>query len=447
MNHSELAQDLLDRARVKGASAGDVVIVDGSGFDVQVRLGKIDQLSSAREKRLGLRLFVGQRMAICSTADFSSESLQGLVDDCYALARATAEDPYSGLPAEPPPAAPPVELGLYDPALAELSSEAKIDLALRAEGAALAADARIQNSEGGSLSQGERSVVYASSAGFTGRYASSSISLSVSPLAHENGSMQRDYWYSVSRRLAGLEPPEAIGRTAAARTLRRLGARKIRTCRVPVVFDPETAGDLLGTLGAAVSGYAIYKEASFLIGKLGATIAAAGVTVIDDGTLPGRLGSRPFDGEGLTTRRTPVVENGVLRSYLLDSYAGRKLDLASTGNAARSVGDAPGVAPTNLYLQAGTTAPEAIVQSVRQGLYVTELIGFGVNLVTGDYSRGAAGVWIENGELTHAVHEITIAGNLNEMLRNIDAIGSDLVFRGSIAAPTIRIAEMTIAGE
>jgi PmbA protein len=449
-DYRDLAADLLRRAQDKGATAGDVVVVDGSGFNVQVRLGAIDQLSSAREKRLGLRLFAGQRMAIGSTADFSDASLQSLVDDTVRLARATAEDPFAGLP-EPGSAAvaPPseAELGLFDPAVAELPTETKIEMAKRAEATALAADPRIVNSEGGSLSQGDRRMVYANTNGFRGGYASTSLSLSVSPLARADGSMQRDYWYSVAHRLQKLEAPEAIGRTAAQRTLRRLGARKVATCRAPVIFDSETAAELLGSLNAAVSGYSIYKGASYLIGRVGTRVAAAGVTVVDDGRLAGGLGSRPFDGEGLPTRRTVVVENGILQSYLLDSYSGRKLGLASTGNAARSVADAPAVAPTNFYLAAGTHAPEQMIRSVRNGLYVYEMIGFGVNLVTGDYSRGASGIWIENGELAFPVQEVTIAGNLNDIFQNIEMIGTDLEFRGSISAPSLKISEMTIAGD
>jgi PmbA protein len=237
-----------------------------------------------------------------------------------------------------------------------------------------------------------------------------------------------------------------VGQEAAKRTVRRLGARKIATRKAPVVFDQEMSASLLGNLCSAASGYALYKGTSFLIGQLGKKLAPDFVTVYDDGRMAGGLGSRPFDGEGLATRKTTVVERGVLTSYLLDSYSGRKLGLASTGNASRGVGENPSVGPTNFYLVPGTMSPTEIIRSVRAGLYVTELIGFGVNMVTGDYSRGAAGFWIENGELAYPVEEITIAGNLKTMLADIELVGNDLEFRGRIASPTIKIREMTIAG-
>lgn len=258
--------------------------------------------------------------------------------------------------------------------------------------------------------------------------------------------MQRDYWYSTKRKLRDLASSEEVGRRAALRTIRRLGARKIKTCQVPVVYDSETASELLGNVSAAVSGYAVYKEASFLAGAVGKTVASSCVTILDDGLIPGGLGSRPFDGEGLSTRKTPVIRKGVLENYLLDSYSGRKLGMASTGNAARSVGDSPSVAPTNFFLVPGTQTPEEIIRSVRSGLYVIELIGFGINLVTGDYSQGAVGLWIENGELSYPVEEITIAGNLKNMLMNIETVGNDLELRGSVASPTLKIGRMMVAG-
>lgn len=308
------------------------------------------------------------------------------------------------------------------------------------------ADPRIRNSEGAEFDAGSHQVVYAASNGFHGTYRTSSCSLTVVPVASDNGSMQRDHWYSAQRHLAKLDAPESIGRTAAVRALRRLGARQVPTCEVPVVFDPDMAASLLGHLAGAVSGSALYRGMSFLKDKLGHSIAPAFVSVDDDGTLPSGLGSKPFDAEGVATRRTPVIADGVLTSYLFDSYSARKLGSRSTGNAARSVADAPNVSPTNFFLRAGDAAPEEIIQSVRSGLYVTELMGFGVNPTTGDYSRGASGLWIENGELAYPVEEITIAGNLLQMLRTIEVVGSDLVLRHSVSAPTIKIAKLTVAG-
>ncbi|MCI0370103.1 MAG: TldD/PmbA family protein [candidate division NC10 bacterium] len=442
----DLPRDLLTRARSRGASAGDAILVESDTFSVQVRLKAIDKVKQARERRLGLRLFFGQRSAITATSDLSADSLSRLLEETCAMAAATPEDPAAGLP-EPSALSPKIpDLDLYDGSAFDLSLEERIALARRTEEAALAADPRITNSEGGEFEATAARICYANTHGFLGEYRASSHALTVVPIASADGQMQRDYWYSVHRKLSGLEAPEAIGRTAAARTVRRLHARKIPTQEVPVIFEPEVAASLLRTLAGAASGSAIYKKASFLAGRLGEMIASPAVTVVDDGSLPGALGSRPFDAEGLPTRRTVLVEQGVLKSYLLDSYSARKLGLASTGNAGRDIGDAPGVTATNFFLLPGPHAPEAILRSVDRGLLVTELIGFGVNLVTGDYSRGAAGLWIERGEVAFPVEEITIAGNLTEMLRQIEMVGNDLVLRGRVAAPTLKIARMTVAG-
>jgi len=437
---------LLAGARRHGATAADVVVAEGDGLDVGVRLGEIEKLKRARQKHLGLRVFVGQRSAVTSSADFARDAVKRLAEDTCALARVIAADPFAGLP-EPAELATAVpDLDLYDAAVEDISAEQAIAWAQEAEAAALQADPRITNSEGGECGTSTSRVLYASSLGFRGEYRDSAVSLSAVPIASENGAMQRDYWYSAQRKLARLEAPADIGRKAAARALRRLNARSVPTCEVPVVFDPEMAAGLLRHLAAAVSGYALYKGTSFLIGKLGERIAPDFVSVVDDGRLAGGLGSKPFDGEGLATRRTVVVERGILTSYLFDTYSARKLQHRSTGNAARSVGSSPSVSPTNFVLQPGTCTAEEIIRSVPRGLYVTELIGFGINPVTGDYSRGAVGLWIENGELTYPVEEITIAGNLLQMYAGIEMVGNDLDLRHAVAAPTLKIGRMTVAG-
>jgi PmbA protein len=445
--NAELASDILAQSKKKGATAGDVVMAESDSSFVAVRLREIEKISQAQEKRLGLRLFFGASSATASTSDISKGAIERLVDDTCALAQATAKDGYSGLPAPEDLAKEFPDLDLVDDRARSLSVEEKSQIALDAEKAALEADPRITNSEGAEFSSGISRVLYANSHGFRGEYRGSSYSLSVAPVAGSNGSMQRDYWYSSQRKFSRLESPEAVGRRAAERALRRLGARKVKTCECPVVFDPEIAATLLRQLSSAISGYSLYKGASFLVGKLGEKIASEPVTVIDDGTIPGALGSRPFDGEGLATRKKTVVERGVLKSYLLDTYSGKKLGLPSTANAARSVGDAPGVSPMNLFLLPGAPTPDQIIASVDNGFYVTELIGFGVNLLTGDYSRGAAGLWIEKGKLAYPVEEVTIAGNLKDMLRNIEMVGNDLELRGRVAAPTIKISRMTVAGD
>ena len=444
--YSQLALDLLGKAKRGGATEADIIIADGETFSVQVRLGAVDRLTKAREKRLGLRVFVGKRSASTSTSDFSAESLDQLVAETCTLARAVVEDPVSGLPAADQMAGERPDLDLYDST--RLNTEQQIELAKRVEAAAMSTDERVTNSEGGDFDSSSGRVVLGNSHGFLGEYQSSSFSMSVSPIATDpvTGAMQRDSWYDVRRKFAKLDSPEMVGLEAARRTVRKLGARKVSTQRVPVVFDSETAGSLMGNLCSAVSGYALYKGASFLAGQLDKPLAPEFVTVYDDGRVVGGLGSRPFDGEGLPTRKTTVVERGVLKSYLLDTYSGRKLGLASTGNASRSVGENPSVGPTNFYLAPGTKTAQDIIKTVKQGLYVTDLIGFGINMVTGDYSRGASGFWIEGGELAYPVEEITIAGNLKDMFAGIEMIGSDLVFRGRIASPTVKITEMMVAG-
>lgn len=442
----DIASFLLEQAAARGATAADAVVAEGSSLLVAVRLGEIEKVKRADAKHLGLRVFVGERSAVTSTADFSRDALVILAEQSVALARVTAPDPYAGLPPHEELATTVPDLELHDPAVAEVTVEQAFEWCKTGEAVALGADPRLTNSEGAELSAGTSRVTYAASNGFSATYPSSQCGLWIVPVATQNGSMERDYWYTSARHLNALDPPEAVGRTAAARTLRRLGARKVPTCEVPIVFDPDMAASLLSHLAGAVSGTALYKGTSFLLGRLGQAIAPSFVHVSDDGHLARALGSRPFDAEGVATRHNEVIRDGVLKSYLFDTYTARKLSARTTGNAARAVSDAPYVSPTNLVLQAGESSPEAIIRSVRSGLYVTELMGFGVNAVTGDYSRGASGLWIENGELAYPVSEVTIAGNLLQMLRDIEMVGNDLVLRRSIAAPTVKIARMTVAG-
>jgi PmbA protein len=443
----DLGEQILSMAKTNGASEGDVVMVESESFFVTVRMGEVEKVSQAGEKRLGLRLFFGNSSASASTSDISRKSIAKLVEDTTRMARVTAQDPHSGLPDGALLARDLPPLDLLDDTARGVSVDEKIQLALDTEKSALAYDERITNSEGAEFSNQFGRVVYVSSGGFAGEYSGSTFGHSVAPVATQNGGMQRDYWYSSNRKFAKLESPQSVGERAAQRVLRRLGARRVRTCEAPVIFDPEMAASLLRNLASALSGYALYKGASFLAGKLGTQIGSELLTVIDDGMIPGALGSRPFDGEGLPIRKKTVVEKGRLQSYLLDTYSGKKLGMPSTGNASRSAGEPPGVSPTNFYLAPGKDSPEQILKSVKSGLYVTETIGFGVNMVTGDYSRGAAGLWIENGEFTYPVEEITIAGNLKEMFQNVERVGNDLEMRGRIASPTVKISGMTIAGE
>jgi PmbA protein len=442
-----LAQWVLDVARRNGATAAEVLCVSAESLAAGVRLGEVEKLKSSRERRLGIRVFAGQSSANASTAELERDGLEEFVAHTVGLARLTAADPSAGLPdAVLHPANLP-ELSLADNRQGIVDADTALTIARKAEHAALSADPRIKNSEGAEFDSGRYYIMFANSQGFAGQYEGTSFSLGVAPIAQsDDGAMQNGYWYTANRHFSKLEDAEAVGAIAAKRALRRLGSRKVKTTRVPVVFDPDMAAGLLRALAGAASGPSLYKGASFLLGKLGEQIASPLVTIHDDGTMVGALGSKPFDGEGLATNRKSLVEQGVLKTYLLDAYSARKLKLSPTGNASRSVGDSPSVSPTNLYLEPGKHSPQEIIATVKQGLYVTELIGFGINGVTGDYSRGAGGMWIENGELAYPVQEVTIAGNLKEMFKSIEMIGSDLLWRSSVVSPTVKITEMMIAG-
>jgi len=443
---TEIVERLVEAARSAGAEAADAVASDSDGIEVGVRMGEPEKLVRARERRAGLRVFLGGATAIVSTGDLGSDALARTAADACALARVTAPDEHGGLPDRHDLATDTDDLELWDPESDRLDANAAFRLVERAEEAALATDPRITNSEGAEFTGGGGRIAYASSLGFSGSYASSSFSLSVVPVATSDGSMQRDSWWTADRWLDRLDSPEDVGREAARRAARRLGARPIPTGTYPVVFDPLTAASVVRHLAAAITGPALYRRSSFLLGKLDAQIASPIVHVLDDPRRMRGPASKPFDGEGVATRRTTIVENGVLRSYLLDSYSARRLGLRTTGHASRAIGDAPGAAPTNFTLEPGTAPPSEVIASVDRGLYVTELIGFGVNLVTGDYSRGAAGFWIERGEIAYPVEQVTIAGNLETMLTGIVAIGDDIDRRRALAAPTIRIDGLTIAG-
>ena len=444
----EIALDVVERAMKAGATAADAIARDGNEFSTLVRMGEVETLKESGARALGLRVFVHQRAAATHTSDFSRDGIERLVSGAISLARATSEDPVAGLPESESLGSLKQNLDLYYDDVYSLSTADRIDYARRCEAAALAADPRITNSEGGSFDAATGYKVLANSLGFVGEYRRSYCSVSAVPIARADGAaMQRDYWYSASRTLQKLESPESVGRKAAERTLRRLGARKVATQKVPVIFDPMVARGLIDHIFDAVNGDAIYRHSSYLTGKLGEQVAGENITIIDDGTMVGGFGSSPFDGEGVPTRRTVVVERGVLKSYLLNTYTARKLKLQTTGNAARGLTGNPGIGSGNFFLQPGNKTPQEIIRNVRSGLYVTEFLGFGVNLVTGDFSRGASGVWIENGEFAFPVEEITVAGNLKDMFKNVSEIGNDLEFRSSIAAPTLRIDGMTVAGE
>lgn len=438
------ASSAVQQALALGVTDAECTISDGSEFSVSVRLGEVEKLKEADSCGAGLRVLLGQKQGSSYTSDLTPEGIQQMVASAIDIARITEPDPYAGLPDAAELGQLTADLGLASELT--LSTAEKIELAKRAEKAALSFDPRITNSDGASFDSHCGTRVFANSRGFLGSYRSTSCSLSAVPVAKSGDRMERDYWYSIGRDHSKLESPEHIGRLAAERVLRRLGARKIPTQQATIVLDPRVARSLVGHVFGAVTGDAIYRKSSFLLDKIDQVVAHPSVTIVDDPTLPGLFGSSPFDDEGVPGHRHCIIQNGVLKTYLLHTYTARKLSLKTTGNASRGLTGSPGTGHGNLYLEAGTMSPEEILKAVGTGLFITELIGQGVNTVNGDYSRGACGLWIENGELTFPVAEVTVAGNLSEMLKNILYIGNDLEFRGSTSAPTVAIGGMTISG-
>jgi len=442
-----LATDVVARAMQGGATAAECVAREGDEFSTVVRLGHVETLKESGSRAIGVRVFFGQRAASTYSSDFSPAGIERMLKSALELARICSEDPFAGIPDAGKFGSLPGNLDLYHEDVYSLPGAERIEYARRAEKAALDADPRIKNSEGGSFDAATGRKVLANSRGFVGEYRRSYCSVAVVPIAQDENGMQRDYWYSVARSLAKLDSAEQVGKEAARRTLRRLGAHRVKTAQVPVVLDPMVSSSMLEHIFEGINGDSVYRGASFLAGKLGEKIAGANVNVVDDGTIPGGFGTAPFDGEGIPTRRTVVIENGILKSYLLNTYTAKKLGLETTANASRGLAGTPGIGPGNYFLQPGTKTPQQIIAEIKDGLYVTEFMGHGANLVTGDYSRGASGIWIVNGELAYPVEEITVAGNLKEMFNNISEIGTDLEFRGSMASPTIRIDGLTVGGE
>ena len=461
----QLAAEAVSRALDLGATDAEAVAVESEDFGVNVRLGQVEQLTESGSRALGLRVFFadsdGQRTSSTSTSDLSPEGVARIIESAVELAKVTGADPFAGLPDRAAFGSNDVaSLALYFNDVDAIPPAERIDMARRCEAAAMSFDTRIQNSSGADFDASSLHRVMVNSRGFSDEYRSSYCGFSVTPIAQDaSGAMQRDFWYSSARTAKLLDSPEAVGRKAAERALRRLGARPVATQRCPVVFAPEIARSLMGNLLSAADGDSIYRNASMFSGKLGEQVAGENITMIDDGTmvfdhtLPtgetlrvGGFGTSPFDGDGLATRRTVVIERGILKELMLNTYTARKLSMQSTGKASRGLAGAPGIGGGNYFLEPGALTPEQIIGGVPSGLYVLQTMGHGVNLVTGDYSVGASGLWIENGELAYPVEQITIAGNLKDIFRNVVAIGNDLEFRSSGAVPTIRVEGLTIAG-
>ena len=437
-----LAEDVLSRARKLGADSGDALAVDAQGTDIEMRQGEIEKLERTESRGVGLRVFVGQSSALISGSVFTPESLNRLAETAVAMARATPPDPLAGIAASELLARNLPQLDLVSAYLPE-SEELKA-LALAVEGAALAVPG-VSKSGGASASASQRKIALVTSAGFGQAYQRTGVSLSVSVIAGEGTGMERDYDYSAACHFEDLKTPQEVGKSAGERAVKRLQARKIASQAVTVIYDKRVASSLLGHLSSAINGAAIARGTSFLKSKMGQQIFAKGISVIDDPLRLRGLASRPFDGEGLSSSRRELIADGTLMGWVLDLRSARQLGLAPTGNGSRGLGGPPGPSTSNLHLAPGQLSPEQMIGSLKQGLYITELIGNSVNMVTGDYSRGASGFWIENGELAFPVSEITIAGNLGDMFMTLEP-ANDLIFKSSTNAPTCRVEGLTIAG-
>ncbi|MGZ5088039.1 MAG: metalloprotease PmbA [Usitatibacter sp.] len=434
---ADAARRSLEIAKRRGASDAEVEVSAAVGQSVTVRRGEVETVEYNRDKGMGITVYFGQRRGNASTSDLSLEALERTVDAACAIARHTAEDDAAGLPEESElfkGEAP--DLQLFHPW--GLSVEEAIEVARRAEAAALAVDKRITNSEGGTVSAYDTDFILANSRGFLSGYPNSKASISVGVVAEDAGGMQRDYWYTTHRDPRRLDSPEAVGRTAGERTVRRLGGRRLPTGDMPVIFDANISGSLIGHFVSAASGSNLYRRSSFLLDRLGTEVFSPGVDLLEDPHLPGESASSYYDAEGVATRRRAIVERGVLAGWFLSTYSARKLGLKTTGNAGGN---------HNLILKPGSLDLDGLVKRMGRGFLVTELMGQGVNTVTGDYSRGGAGFWVEGGEIRFPVEEVTIAGNLLDMFKGIAEVGRDVLVRGSKQSGSILVESMTIAGE
>jgi PmbA protein len=441
-NSLDFLQDLVGRARRAGADAADAVLFEGASLSHARRLGKTEKLERSEGQDLGLRVFIGRRQAVVSSTDRSPPALAELVERAVAMAKTVPEDPFCGI-------AEPGEIAREWPALdmldpVEPGTEALIEQARAAEEAALAVPG-VTNSEGAEAGWGRSRVALAASNGFAGAYAGSSHGVSASVIAGSGTQMERDYDFSSAIHAADLRDPAEIGRSAGERAVKRLGAKKMPTCRCPVVFDPRVARGFISHLLGAISGPSIARGTSFLKDRLGKSIFPAAITIIDEPHRLRGLRSKPFDGEGVANRRRALVDRGVLTTWLLDLRSARQLGLKTTGHAARGTASPPAPAATNVWIEPGAASPKALMSDIESGFYVTEMMGMGVNGVTGDYSRGAAGFWIDHGEIAFPVSEMTVAGNLKEMFLRLVA-ADDLEFRTGADAPTLRIDDLTVAG-
>ena len=436
-----LAENLVEFGRKNGADEIEVSVYEGSEFSVDIRLGQVENLIEAGSCGLSLRIIKDQKTAFAASSDLTEKTLHKLAKNAIKRAELSTPDEFAGLPELKKMDSDVDSLKLYDPNILSLESRKKIDLALETERIALKNKA-ITNSHGSSFETREVQTILSNSNGFSQGYKETFFSLSIGLQGGDTDEKVEDYWGSSTRFFKELDSPEETAKHAVDRTLRQLNPKKIKTQNIPVIFEPRMTSWLLGFLFSCISGKSVYQKTSFLSDKLGKKIGKKNISVVDDGLLPGKLGTSPFDSEGVPTQKTRVIDKGVLKNFLCDTYAARKLKLKTTGNA-----EGNSVGPHNFYLEPGRSTPKEITASLDKGLILSRTIGHGLNPVTGDISRGAFGLWIENGEIVHPVSEITISGNLGTVLSSVEEIGNDLEFRSAVTGPTIKIAEMTVAGE
>ena len=440
----DICDEIIKKTIKHGADEAEVFLEISRESEVGTRLGEVETIKEASSRGLGLRVIKNKRLGFTYTSDFTESHLESLIKKTIELSEQASEDDFNGLP-EPTSETIP-DLQLFDPKVAQIETSWKIDACKRMEKTMFDYDKRLTNSEGANFLDGDSTVYIANSKGFYHSFNNSFAYLYCMPVAQQDDKLQSGYWFSFSRYFDELDSPEAVAKIAAERTVRMLGAVTPRSVQAPVVFDPLTAASFVGSLPGAVNGDVIFKRASFLVDKLNQPIASSQVNIRDDGMLVKGLASCPVDGEGLPTRNKAIISQGKLMTYLYDTYTARKAKTTSTANALRGYSSTPSIGGFNFYLESGDYSPKEIIGSVKSGLYLTNLMGFGADIVTGDYSKGASGIWIENGKLTHPVEGLTIAGNMLDMLSNIEMVGNDLKMMGPVSSPTFKISEMVIAG-
>lgn len=443
-----LASDIVDKARRLGADEVDAFVVSSTESSVQVRRGAVERVIDAGSHAVGIRIIKDKRTAVCSTSDLTPAAIERLVREAVELASISEPDEYAGLPSREDLAMGGIpNLMLYDERIESISTEEMRDFALRLEQAAFDHDSRVTNSDGAAMEVVRAQVALANSLGFGDSYLGTYASMAIEAICDDTeGKKRNDSWYTAERALHRLETPEEVGRKAAQRAVAKIGARKVDTAVVPVVWENTVSRALLSIIGQAASGEALYRRSTFLAELEGQQVGSPHFTLTDDPLLPSRLGSRPFDGEGVRSRTLPIFEKGIFRNFLFDSYNARRLGRATTGAASRGIASLPSPGTSNLVMQAGVLPPDALIADIESGLLLTDLMGFGVNLTTGDFSRGAQGFWIEKGRIAYPVTEINLSGNLKDMLASIDAVGNDLMWRGGSASPSLRMSHMQVSG-